>query len=155
MFTRLAVLLLFCPTAAFSVSQTDSLYLKGHAAFTEGRFTDARNAWFKYLRLRAISADFSEDKQWREIQEKIIPLNDQLRVKPTPLPVQIEVISHKPKAPKKKQSLSSRDILKKARHAQRNGQLDSALRFYKLAAKVDPVSPEIQMELSSLEKEME
>lgn len=122
-----------------------------------GDLLSARNAWYKYARLQELEAgEISADELQRirswmaELREKLWP-SAQIT---SAAPVTYEAKPSRPvtrlPAPVR---LSAKDLMKKADLLKANGQLEEALRFYKLAESAKP-DAETRKKISEIEKEM-
>ncbi len=122
------------------------------AAQTSGRELNARNAWYKYVRIHELEPSSAEERE--RIKKWINDVDDRMWPKtaaavPAPVPV---VLAPERRSPAR-QALSSVDLTRKAERLRRNGQLEEALRLYRLAEKTEPAE-KTKAAIAELEAEM-
>lgn len=154
------LLLLGWPPSVFAVGHikeiTETYRRDAEVAQKKGDLLGERNAWHKYLELEELEPERKPGEPAR-IKNRLVEIERQLKAPvAVSLPVeapQVPVVQQKTAA-RPTARVSSAELLKKARVLQQNGQLDEALRFYKLAGAADPASEEIRRETEILQKEM-
>jgi len=150
LFCLTVVYCLSVPASADFLDEVRARYKQeAEQAQRESRWLDERNALYKYASLTPAERP--------RIQTRIDDLQERLRPEPFfPAPVIPVVVVEKP-TPKKvapTQKLSTAELIKKADLLRKNGQLDEALRFYKLAESTSPQANDIKEKIRAVEAEM-
>lgn len=134
---------------AVVVAFLQEFYLDGHRAWEEGDFLKARNAWYKFLEFGKNDEKIKTSWRYKEVQELFSAIEEAAEVPPSPVKVKAPVM--KPAAP----AVAPDPVLKQAGMAMQNGRYEEALKLYRIAAKIQPTTAEIQEKITQLEKELE
>ena len=148
---RKFVLLAFCVPAvagwcedAAPASWEADLHRQAESASADGRWLEARNAWTKLLAWEDVAPSMSPDARV-EAERRAVEAEARWRATlpppaPSPLPAAGRKKRESPRASRRRSRPSvdggatAKEIMSRARAARDAGQLESALRLYRLAA---------------------
>ncbi len=146
------------------LSYPQKMYATGLLCFERGDLSDGKNAWRKYQAFCRLSPNDCDSAARQKVEEYFLALNAErvdvvgetkapvvLEVA-TPAPVQPVKVS-KPKAPKVVAPSRPADpskLVKEAERAREQGQLETALRYYELAEKMNPETKDFGVQIQEL-----
>lgn len=158
------------------LSFVERCYLEGYEAWRREDADAARRSWARYLGVRRVQGDEGADERWREVASlwnESRPRPVELEVSASTKAVNVEraPAPRRRARPKRKYhvrpvrrnpvrtssagaaAVDVKPFLVSARTAHRSGQLEEALRFYRLVQRIDPGSGEARKGIEEIEKE--